>query len=426
MNFKENNILIQNIKLNWEKKDILISDNKIKKIETSIDLENLYIEKIINWKDKAILPWLHNSHTHAAMSLFRWYGSDLPLQEWLWKNWLIEEKLTENDIYWATKFACLEMIKSGTTFFNDMYWHTTWSIQAVEEMGIRALLGFVFIDFGNPDKIKQQQKFCEKLFSKKKKFSNKIKLSLAPHSIYTVSEESLKWIKDFANKQKLLIHIHVSETENEINNCLKEHRKRPIEYLEDIWFLWPNVIIAHAIWLDDKELDICAKYNVKIVYNPASNLKLASWVKFRYIDMIKRGIKPVIGTDWCGSNNNLNILDELRIASLLQKWINWDSKVLSVKEALEMATINAAKAFGLNTGEIKEWALADLILVDLKNPLLIPNHNFEENLIHSAGSSCIDTVICDGKILMEKGKIEGEDEIIKNIERIVKERFWDR
>ncbi len=370
------------------------------------------------------MPWLHNSHTHAPMSLFRWYGSNLPLQEWLWKNWAVEDKLTEKDIYWGTKFACLEMIKSGTTFFNDMYWHVDWSIKAVEEMGIRSLLNFFFIDFDNPEIAKEQQKACEKFFSEKRNISNRIKFWVAPHSIYTISKDLLKWIKDFAQKHKLLIHIHMSETEIEVNDCIKIHGYRPVEYLENIWFLWSNIIMAHAIWLNDKELDICAKYNVKIIYNPASNLKLASWVNFRYVDMVKRWIKPIIGTDWCGSNNNLSIIDELRIASLVQKWINRDPRVLPASEAVGMATVNAAESFNLNTGKIEEWALADLILIDLKNPLLIPNHNFEENLIHSAGASCIDTVICDGKILMEKGKIEGEDEIIENVERIVKDRFW--
>ena len=423
MNSKKNNILIQGVKLNWEKKDILISENKIIKISSSIDTKKMSEYKIINWENKAILPWLHNAHTHSPMSIFRWYWSDLPLQEWLGKIWAVEEKLTEDDIYWATKFSCLEMIKSGTTFFNDMYWHVDWSIKAVEEMGIRSLLTFFCIDFHDPETAKQKQKDCEKFFSEKINISDRIKFWISPHSIYTVSKDLLKWIKDFAKKHNLLIHIHMSETEKEVNDCKKTHACRPVEYLEKIDFLGSNVVMAHSVWLDDNELDICVKHNVKIAYNPASNLKLASWANFRYSDMKKRGIKPTIGTDWCGSNNNLSIFDELRIASLLQKWINRDPKILPATEAIEMATINAAKAFNLDTGKIKEWKLADFILVDLKNPLLIPNHNFEENLIHSAWDSCIDTVVCDGKILMEKGKIEGEEEIIENIERIVKSRF---
>lgn len=411
-------ILIKNVQLNNSQTDLLITKNRIVDIAEKIDTDD---SLVIDGGGKAVIPGFLNGHTHAAMTLFRGYADDIPLHEWLeQKIWPLEQKLTEDDVYWGTRLACLEMIKSGTTFFNDMYWHLPGSARAVEEMGVRASLSSVFIDMDDKVQAEKQVRTSEKLFEQSKNFSDRVKFSLGPHAIYTVSEESLRWIKDFADKNDLLIHIHVSETKKEVDDCIKKHGKRPLEYLDQIGFLGSNVILCHAVWLSDTEIDICKKRNAKIVYNPTSNLKLTSGICFQYQKMVQRGIRPLIGTDGCASNNNLDILESLKIASILQKSYHDNPTVLSAHEAIEMATSNAAIAFGLDTGKVAVGKLADLSLIDLKRPELVPNHNLNANLVYSANGSCVDTVICDGKILMQNRKVKDEDIILEKAQQVAR------
>ena len=410
-------ILIKNVLLNNKVTDIFIRGNKIEKIKENISEK---ADTIIDGKNKAAIPSFINSHSHSAMTLFRGFADDISLQEWLeTKIWPTETKLTEEDVYWGVKLACLEMIKSGTTFFNDMYWHPRGTAKAAEEMGIRTAISGVFIDLFDKQKAKEQMQENKKLFQEIKKYSNRIMFALGPHSIYTVSKESLKQIKQFADENNLLIHIHLSETKKEIDDCVKQHGKRPVEYFEEIGFLGPNIIAAHCIWVNDKEIKLLKKHNVKIIYNPTSNMKLSSGV-MPYEKMKNAGLKIALGTDGCASNNNLDMLEEMKFASLLQK-INNNPTTLPAQESFNLATINPAKIFGLDYGEIKENKLADLLLIDLKNINLNPQHNLISNLVYSANQSCIDTTICDGKILMQNRKIKGEEGIIKKANEIAEE-----
>lgn len=403
-------IIIKNVLHEQKHVDILIKRNKITKISKKIDY---LADTIIDASDMVILPSFFNGHTHSAMTLFRGYADDLPLNEWL-KNhiWPLESKLTEEYVYWGTKLACLEMIKGGTTFVNDMYWYPIGTARAIEEMGIRALISEVYIDNNNPELTNQSIKNITSFFKKKKIFSDRVNFGLGPHALYTVSENLLKWTKQFADKNKLLIHFHVSETSSEVDECIKKTGMRPIEYLEKINFLGPNLIACHAIWLDENEIQICKKHKVKIVYNPVSNLKLSSGINFPYQNYIEKGIDPVIGTDGTASNNNLSILESLKFASLIQKGIN-NPETLPARKAFEMATNNGAKTFNINSGKIKEGMLADIILIKLKNPQLTPNFNLLSNMIYSADNSCIDTVICNGQILMKNRKVKNENEILE-------------
>jgi 5-methylthioadenosine/S-adenosylhomocysteine deaminase len=409
-------ILIKNVLLDNKKQDVFIEGNLIKKIGDNIGDK---ADKTIDGKQKAILPSFVNAHTHSAMTLMRGYADDMGVLEWLEKKiWPLEAKLTEEAVYWGTKLACLEMIKSGTTFFNDMYWHFHGTARAVEDMGIRAAISAVFIDLFNKEKAREQIKASEKLFKEVKKYSNRISFALGPHAIYTVSEESLRWAKEFADQHNLLIHIHLSESKNEVKDCIKKHRVRPVEYLESIGFLGPNVIAAHAIWLETQEIDILAEHNVKIAHNPTSNMKHASGI-LPYKKM--RGkLKITIGTDGAGSNNNLDMFEEMKFASMLQKVTTGDPTIMPAREIYDMATINGAEAFNLNCGEIKEGKLADLMLIDLNNINLNPSHNLISNIVYSANGSSVDTVICDGKILMQGRVVEGEMEIMKEANKIAK------
>jgi 5-methylthioadenosine/S-adenosylhomocysteine deaminase len=401
-------LLIKNVEVRGQAKDILIEKNRITQIAKEINVPSA---EIIDGRKKAAIPGLINGHTHAAMTLLRGYADDLPLTEWLEeKIWPCEAKMTEETVYWGTKLACLEMIKSGTTFFNDMYWHLPGAAKAVEEMGIRAALSAVFIDLSDPDKAKEQIELNKQLFEQK--YSERVAFALGPHAIYTVSKESLIWARDFANEHELLLHIHVAETEKEVDDSVKAHGMRPFEYLESIGFLGSNVIACHSLWMSEKEIAICAKHDVKIVYNPHSNLKLASGHHFPYKKLEEAGVNVSLGTDGCASNNNLDMLESAKFAALIQKSVNKDPTLLSAEETFDLCTKNGATTFKLESGTLEEGKLADILLIDLERAEMTPNHNLISNLIYAANGGCVDTMICDGKILMRGGKVKGEKEIM--------------
>ena len=413
-------ILIKNVILDGKKKDIFIEGNKIKKIGKSLNLKAE--EKIDGKGKKAVLPGFINCHTHAAMTLFRGYGDDLLLKEWLLKKiWPLEKKINEDDVYWGTKLAILEMIKTGTTCFNDMYWYGEAVIEAAKEMGLRTIVGPLIIDF---DKRGSKENF-ERIYQNfKSEKLDLIKLAVAPHSIYGTSKENLIWAKDFAKKENLILHIHLSETEEEVKGCLKLAKMRPVEYLEKIGFLDANCILAHSIWLNEKEIEILAKHTSNVVYNPCSNMKLASGI-FPYKKLKETGVNITLGTDGPASNNSLDIFLEMKFASLLQKIKEMDPTIAPAKEIFEIATKNGARALKINAGEIAEGKFADLILIDLNEVSLIPGHNLApyrnevsgagliSDIVYSATGNCVSDVICNGKILMRDKKVEGEEKIKK-------------
>jgi len=407
-----NSILIKNIILDGKKKDVFIEGNRIKKIRDDLNLKAT--EKIDGKKEKAVIPGLINCHTHAAMALFRGYGDDLPLKEWLEKKiWPLEFKMTADDIYWGTKLAIVEMIKTGTTCFNDMYWIGDTIIQAAQEIGIRAKIGLVLLDHGPTGKKENVKKYWENF--RKKKLET-ITFSVAPHAIFTVSRDNLIWAKNFAEKSHLILHTHLSETEKEVIDCLRKYHLRPVEYLDKIGFLNKNCILAHSIWLSEKEIRILAKRECSVVYNPCSNMKLASGI-FPYKKLKKAGVNITLGTDGPASNNSLDMFLEMKFASLLQKIREMDPTIAPAKEIFKIATKNGAKALKINAGEIKEGKLADLILVDLNQVCFQPGHNFISDLVYSANGNCVSDVICNGKILMQERQIEGEEKIKKEATR---------
>ena len=408
-------ILIKGASLSGMIKDIYIENNLIKAIQDSIDLR---AETILSGAGKAVIPSFVNGHTHAAMTLLRGYADDMHLQEWLEKKiWVLEAKMTEEDIYRGAKLACLEMIKTGTTFFNDMYWFWKGTARAVEEMGIRAAISAVFIDFFSQEKAREQKALNEVLFQESTQFSSRIDFTLGPHAIYTVSEESLRWAADFSRKNDLLLHIHLSETKKEVDECIQKHGVRPVAYLERIGFLGPNVIACHSVWLSQEEIRTMRRYDVKVVHNPVSNMKLTVGSTFPYEQIREAGVTVCLGTDGCSSNNNLDMLETVKFASLLQKHHRGDSTALPAKEAFEMATIQGSRAFGLNCGKIEVGSLADIALVDLERPELTPHFDLYSDLVYAANGSCIDTVICDGKVLMTGRSVEGEEEVREGARR---------
>ena len=403
------NILIKNVLLNQQVVDVYIKGNRFEMIAPNLDIE---AEQVIDGTDKAITPSFANGHTHAAMTLLRGYAEDMELHTWLNNHiWPLEGKLTEEDVYVGSKLACLEMIKSGSTFFNDMYWHFSSTARAVEEMGIRAALSSVFIDFNDPDTADYRWKECLELFDQSRNLDPRIDFALGPHSIYAVSRDSLLKVGDFAEKHDLQIHIHLCETQKEVQDSLEQHNQTPVQYLHSLGLLGPNLCACHSIWLNHEDMDLLAENDVKVIYNPVSNLKLCSG-NFPYQELKKRGIRIALGTDGCSSNNNLDILEEMKFAALTNKAHCQDPAIMPASEVYTASTHTAAKIFGLDCGEIAEGKLADCILINLNHPQVVPNYNLVSNLVYSANGGCVDTTICNGEILMQNREFPGEEEII--------------
>lgn len=411
-------ILIKNVLLNDQRTDILIEENKITSISNNIQTEG--IEIIIDGSNKAAFPGLVNGHTHAAMTFFRGYGDDLPLEEWLnTKIWPNERNLTDEIVYWGTKLACLEMIKTGTTTFNDMYFRFKESARATDEMGIRGVFPQLMFDGLDPVQAKKvQSRISAKDFEGE--YSSKIMFSIAPHAIYTVSGGSYKWAMDFAKEHNIVVHTHLAETQTEHQNAVKNFGMSPVRYLNSLGVLRPNLVIAHCLWLDDDEIKMLADNDVKVIHNPNSNLKLASGHQFLYNEMANKGICIGLGTDGCSSSNNLDMIEAMKMMSLLQKGWRLDPTALPAEETIKVATENGARALNINTGKIEVGKLADIFLVNINTPAFTPfNNNTASNLVYAANGNNVDTVICDGKVIMKNRKVTGEEEILQKVNELV-------
>lgn len=404
-------ILIRGVYHEGTTTDILIEGNRISRIAPTIQVEGAV--EVIDARGMAVIPGLINTHTHAAMTLHRGYGDDLPLMTWLEEYiWPVEAQMTEHDVYVGARLACLEMIKSGTTCFLDMYMHPKQTARAAEEMGLRAMISYTLFDQGNPERAALDRKRSAEYLEYFSKLSERISFNLGPHAIYTVSGEQLQFCHEFAQKHNIKIHLHLSETKGEVDECVRLHGTTPVRYLERLGILGPNLILAHVVWVDDEEMDLLAKYDVAVVHNPASNMKLASGYAFKYEEMKRRGIRLGLGTDGCSSSNNLDMFHAMRLASLLGKVWRFDSTAVSAEDIFASSTSIGADILGLNAGRIAEGALADLCLVSLNRPEMTPLTNLTSNLVYSASGSCVDTTIVDGRILMRHGYVPGEEEIM--------------
>ena len=408
-----------------DKKSLLIRDDRIAEISSHIDEDNA--DKIIDAEGKILLPGMVNTHTHLSMTLFRGLADDLSLDSWLNDHiWPMEANLNGEYCYIGALLGAVELIKSGTTTFSDMYFYMEDVARAVDEAGIRAVLSYGMIDFGDAEKRENEIKENMALFNACNGMANgRIKVFFGPHSPYTASQDLLVKVRELADEYNMGIHIHVSETQKEINDISEEKGLRPFEYLDEIGFLGPDVVAAHSVWLSDEEIEIIKKNNVKISHNPCSNMKLASGIA-PVSKLIENGICVAIGTDGASSNNNLDLIEELKTASLLQKVSTLDPKVLNSDEAVAMGTIKGAEALGLDSeiGSIEVGKKADIILIDTNVANMVPDSStLSSNVIYSANGSNVDTTICDGKILMENKKLTvlDEEEIFAKARQAIKE-----
>lgn len=391
-----------------ENVEVAIEKDKIKYIGEVP--EDFYAEKVIDARESLVMPGLIDGHTHIAMSLFRNYADDLPLMEWLkTRIWPLEEKLTAQDVYWGSMLGVAELIRSGVTCFSDMYFFMEETAKAVEEAGIRAVLARGLVGGDNDDGRRFEE--TRKLY---KSWHNgaggRIKVMVGPHAPYTCSPGYLRKVVGLARELNVGIHIHIAESADEVEESLKNYGKSPVRHIYDLGLFDIPTVAAHCVHLSDEDIEILAENKVSVVNNPTSNLKLASG--FAPVEkMIKKGINVALGTDGPSSNNNLNMFEEINLAAIINKSVNHDATSIPAITAIKMATVNGAKALGLEKeiASIEVGKKADLIIIDTQKPHFYPRHNIISALAYSAQASDVKTVIVDGKIIMEDYEIKTID-----------------
>ncbi len=355
-----------------------------------------------------LVPPLVNGHTHAAMTLFRGSGGDLPLMPWLEeKIWPVEAKLDDEDVYWGARLACAEMLRGGTTRFWDMYWHPGATARAVSDSGLRAAIGAPLFDLhGSPEQLREAaHRGLEALSG----YGPEITPALAPHAIYTVSEESLRWIAELSAERDLPVQIHLSETEGEVQDCLAAHGERPAFYLDRVGLLSGRTVLAHGVWLDPDELALVAERGATVVTNPVANMKLAVGGVFPHPAARAAGVAVGLGTDGAGSNDSLDLLADLKTFALAQKHAAADPTAIDAAEAWAVAT--GARAPRLGATPLQPGAPADFLLLRADAPELGIG-DLTADLVYSASGSVIDTAVVGGEVPMRGGEVPELAEIV--------------
>lgn len=378
-------------------------------------------DDVIDCRGKALIPGLINTHTHLSMTLFRGYADDLELQQWLEKKiWPLEKKLTGEMCYYGALLGALEMTRTGTTSFVDMYFHMQDVARATIEAGLRAILSYGVIDPPTDEgKARERKNSLELLEYIRKLKSPRIMFAFGPHAPYTCTEETLLWCRDQAEKENTLVNIHIAETRGEQARFEREKKSREVDYLEKIGFLSERVLAAHSVWLTKSEVKLYGKRGVRVAHCPVSNMKLAGGSVAPLPEMWEAGVHVGLGTDGPSSNNSLDMFDTMKMCALAQKAHRWDPTVANAQKVLDMATIEGARAIGLDKeiGSIEEGKRADLVLVDMREPSMMPVYGKEtviSDLVYSASGYNVDTTIVEGRVLMrnrrhillDPGKVE--------------------
>lgn len=404
---------------------VAVIGEKILEVGTYDEIaKKYYSSSVIEGEGNVVLPGLINTHTHAAMVYFRGMADDLPLTEWL-KNhiWPAENRwLSSEFVFDAVELACLEMLKGGVTTYNDMYFYEDAAGRAAKRLGMRAVLGVGILDFPSKSAGTTDEYFANaESFIKDWKGDELITPCIAPHALYTCGTESLKRARRVADKYDIPLHIHLSETKWEVNEIKNRYRMTPVEYLDSLGFLDKRVLAAHCIWVEDNEIELLAKRKVGISHCMESNLKLASGFA-PVVTMLMAGIKVTFGTDGAASNNDLNILSEMSTTAKVHKALADNPTVLDAKTVLLMATRWGAEVLGLGdkTGSIEKGKIADIIAINLKKPHLTPLYNVYSHIVYAAMASDVETVMVNGKIVVNDRKLVSADEE----EILAKARKW--
>lgn len=416
-------ILLRNILLDGRKSDIFIDGGLIRNIAGAGQMNDMDVSAasgvtVVDCSGRAAVPGFVNMHTHAAMSLMRGLGEDMVFGDWIDRIWGVESKIDEEYVYWGTKVACIEMLRTGTTTFNDHYWFSPASHRAAAEMGLNPVVSYVVMDRENPDEMAREKDQIQKMYEESRAWGEH-QFAAAFHAIYSVSEEMIVWVSEFARKHNLKLHFHMSETRKEVEDCKERHGLTPVQYLDRLGVLGPDAVAAHALWLDEDDVRILGDRRVNCVHNINSNLKLSSGYRFMYRELKEAGANICLGTDGCASSNNLDMLEAMKTSAIVQKAWREDPSAMPLDELMAMATSNGARALGIGTGELRQGARADLLIVDTDNTFFLSDAPFLANLIYSAHSDCISSVICGGRFVMRDRSVEGEKEILDNARRVL-------
>lgn len=393
-------LIFENETLKAAEKDLFVADGRIVPAPAA---EELAAYEVIDAKNKLIMPGLVNMHTHAYMTVMRNYADDVDFDEWLFKRCMpVEDRLPQEGAYWSSLLAIEEMIRTGTTCFNDMHMFKGQSAKAARDAGMRGIIGRGLV--GGDLMTDGMVRFQQMLDEQAENDSDLLTFVIAPHAIYSCSEKLLVQLNEEAKKRGMLKHIHVSESVNEVENCLKEHGKTPVELLYDIGFLDEKTILAHCVQMRGNDIELIRKSGATVVTNPASNAKLGNG--FAPIgEFLEAGVPLCLGTDGTASNNTLNMFREMGLLTLIHKGVSRSSVVVPAQEALKMATVNAGRFLGQDIGVIREGARADLIFIDLTAPSMFPNNNVLSSLCYSANGSEVESVMIDGKFVMRKHEL---------------------
>ncbi len=398
--------------------DIKIEDNKITKINKNI--EDNKVDKIVDAKGKIVMPGLINTHAHVPMSIFRETVDGYSLQDWLTKKiWPMEDKLTNEDIYYASILSFIEMIKTGTTTINDMYFMTESIIKAAKEMKIRLQTSRTLMGKNDEEGIKRIEEL-EKLLQEYNKKDELITFNIGIHGLYTSEREYVEKCIEFAKEKELPIHMHFCENEKEVEDIKNMYNLTPVEVIKQE-FKNEKLIFAHCVKLSNEEIEELKKFNISVSHCPVSNLKLGCGIA-NIVEMLKQGINISLGTDGQGSGSNLDLFETMKYTALLQKGINEDSRVIPAYEVLKMATINGARTLNLENeiGSIEEGKCADIIILNLNNAQTNPINDLCADIVYNVKENNVITTIINGEVLMENKKINyNEEEIFKKCTEII-------
>ena len=367
-------------------------------------------DEVLDGRGDVLLPGLVNGHTHAAMTLFRGYGGDLPLMEWLeQKIWPAEARLTDDDVYWGTRLACVEMIRTGTVRFWDMYWRPVAVARAVRDAGLRATIGPPLLDSMDATRSDEACKEAGDWLEELEQHAPWVQPSLAPHGIYTASEPTLRWVAEQSAARDVAVHLHFLETESEVTGCVERTGERPGAYLDRLGFLSPRLVLAHGVWMEDEELELvasAARPSSPTRYRTSSS---QSDVCFHMPASRAHGIPVALGTDGASSNNSLDLLGDLKVLALLQKHATDDPAALPADEAWQVATGALAPALGA-TPSVTVGAPADFLLARATAPELAPGHVLD-NLVYAASGHVVRSTVVAGRVLMEDGVVPDEQDV---------------
>lgn len=406
-------LLLKNAVLqDGRKVDVAISGGRFAKIAATIEGP---ATEVFDCNGMALLPPFYNCHTHSPMTLFRGYADDLQLFPWLNDHiWPAEARLNAEDVYHGTRLAILEMIKSGTVFFNDSYFFLPSTLRAVKEMGIRACIGLYWINVGNAEVCAIRSKENAGVFEawKAGEYGHRVLLSRDPHAIYTVPEADLRKLAEMSEEEGLTMHVHMAETEKEFLDCQTAHNgMTPFEYADSCGLINDRARLAHCVWMTDSDRRLAAEKGAVLISNPTSNLKLCSGM-FHFQEAEKAGCRIALGTDGCASNNAHSFFSEMKIAALIGKIQSGDPTACPASLVFEYAT-QAAKYFVPEAGEIAVGKLADAMLINTNQPYFVGDYNLISNLVYAGESSCVDSLICEGQFLMKNRVVPGEEEILE-------------